>query len=801
MSKMLSKLNEKQRQIVMHIYNCFTTKQLPFNIFLSGSAGVGKSLVINTIYQLVSSYINSQPDRKSLDSVKVLLCAPSGKAAFLINGTTLHSAFSLPVNEFAGRAPELSEDITNTLRVQLKDLELLITDEVSMCGSRTMSNMEARLRKIMGKREPFGGVSVLVVGDLFQLPPVKDRFVFLTPNVGNDLWKLIDNPIWRDFKLFELTEIMRQKEDKAFINTLNHIAHNCVDDEDIELLRTRVCRNEQVPITAIRLFARNEDVDNYNRNRIETVGGSLYISKAIDLCLSTNISQKDKLSILSKYSKKKPNETQGIRSEILIKSGIKYMIIVNLDIPDGLVNGATGILKFITMTNVEGTQQPHILWLEFLNKNVGKCLSSKWTKYMTQNKIESGLVPIEKYDAILRGQSEAFTVVRKQFPVVPAEAITVHKSQGETFENVCVDFTKSSGVQRTSIYVAYSRCTSLKGLFIIGDSRLRKPAVFPKECIVTNKMNRMRNDASLKIFCTEIGEADDVKIVYQNINSLKNKLKFIAVDKWYHQADLIVFAETNSKPEEKLALLNYSICFRSDQHADSRSHSAGIIVYAKDKDSLIIKMNKCVKRTKYVGNKYCYHVELFSLNVNGIDLISGYKSPKTPKMVFEETLEEVMKAISVESKVVLLGDLNLDTFEVDSPIETYLQGKYNFIRGLPERKSTNFNDKQIDTIFTKNLNKYTSGIYETYFSDHKPIYIGINAEAQPTTVESGIKSLKEAAENKALTPKETVQNVEIADPEEDIVIVDDDDSLSGAPTLYEQMMGWIYVELTPTSPI
>lgn len=460
------------------------------------------------------------------------------------------------------------------------------------------------------------------------------------------------------------------------------------------------------------------------------------------------------------------------------------MTIVNLDIPDGLVNGATGILKFITMKEVEGKPQPHILWLEFLNKNVGKCLSSKWTNYMTQNKIESGLVPIEKYDATLRGQSEAFTVIRSQFPVVPAEAITVHKSQGETFESVCVDFTKSSGVQRTSIYVAYSRCTRLEGLFIIGDSRLRKPIGTTKECLVSTEMNRMRNDP-LKIFCTEIGQADDIKIIYQNINSIKNKLIFIAVDKWYHQADLIIFAETYSKPVEKLTLSNYNICFRSGQNADSRSHSAGIIVYAKDKESMIVKTSKCVKRSKYFGNQYCYHVELFLVNFNEINVISGYKSPTTPKMVFEEALGELMQTISIESKVVLLGDFNFDTFEADSPIELSLQRNYNFTRGLPVQRSTNYNNKQIDAIFTKNLNNYTSGIYETYFSDHRPIYIGIGAINLPDAVQSEIKNPVE--DNTMEIEDDCLAEASDAPSNpEDVVIIDDDclSETSGTPTQY-----------------
>ena len=91
---MMNELNIDQRDIVLHVLHCFKVDKLPIRIFLSGSAGDGKSKVINTIYQLLSIYFNEIPGEKT-DKPKIILCAPSGKAAFLIGGVTCHTAFAL----------------------------------------------------------------------------------------------------------------------------------------------------------------------------------------------------------------------------------------------------------------------------------------------------------------------------------------------------------------------------------------------------------------------------------------------------------------------------------------------------------------------------------------------------------------------------------------------------------------------------------------------------------------------------------------------------------------------------------
>ena len=136
----MCQLNTQQREFVMHILHCFRTNRLPLRIFLSGAALVGKSLVISCFYQLITKYFDDQPgDEKS--SLVVLLCAPSGKAAFAIGGVTLHTALGLPLAQFGGVMPELSNDIANTIRTHIAHVKLLIIDEIYMVGQRCSAEL------------------------------------------------------------------------------------------------------------------------------------------------------------------------------------------------------------------------------------------------------------------------------------------------------------------------------------------------------------------------------------------------------------------------------------------------------------------------------------------------------------------------------------------------------------------------------------------------------------------------------------------------------------------------------------
>ena len=208
--KLVRSLNEKQRQFFYHVLHSVKTSDDPHRLFLSGGAGVGKSTVTNALYEALVRYVNSIAGENP-DEINVIKAAPTGKAAVNIKGNTLHAAFKIPANK-GFEYGTLDSDRLNTIRTKLRKLKVLFIDEISMVGSGMFNFLNLRLQQIMGNKEPFEGITVITVGDLFQLKPVFDRWIFENPNTS---YSTLASNLWADFfSLFELTDIMRQKDDK-----------------------------------------------------------------------------------------------------------------------------------------------------------------------------------------------------------------------------------------------------------------------------------------------------------------------------------------------------------------------------------------------------------------------------------------------------------------------------------------------------------------------------------------------------------------------------------------------------------
>ena len=171
--KLVQSLNMEQKEFFYDVLNSVKIGKVPLRLFLSGGAGVGKSTVTNALYEALIRYLNSQP-QNNLDDVSVVKVAPTGKAAFNIRGNTLHSAFKIPANRGFSYCT-LDRDRLNTIRSQLHRMKVIFIDEVSMVGSGMFNFLDLRLQQIMGTKEPFGGLSIITVSDLFQLKPVFDH--------------------------------------------------------------------------------------------------------------------------------------------------------------------------------------------------------------------------------------------------------------------------------------------------------------------------------------------------------------------------------------------------------------------------------------------------------------------------------------------------------------------------------------------------------------------------------------------------------------------------------------------------
>ena len=170
---LLRSLNLRQREFFNHIVHWIKCKDEPVYAFLTGGAGVGKSVVIRALYQTLYRILNLK-DGENPDDKRILLCAYMGFAAFNISGQTICSAFHKKM--YKGTYNHLSADELNTFRIKYRHLKAVIIDEISMVGNKMLSFIDTRLQQLTGSKAAFGGLSVIAVGDLYQLKPVNDFF-------------------------------------------------------------------------------------------------------------------------------------------------------------------------------------------------------------------------------------------------------------------------------------------------------------------------------------------------------------------------------------------------------------------------------------------------------------------------------------------------------------------------------------------------------------------------------------------------------------------------------------------------
>ncbi|VDI00598.1 Hypothetical predicted protein [Mytilus galloprovincialis] len=204
----------------------------------------------------------------SPDDLTVLLTAPTGTAAFNINGLTIHHALSIFKTLTVDKAM-LGEDKLNTLRSKLENLQILIIDEVSMVNKRLLFFIHERLRQIKKRpeKDPFGGVSVIAVGDFFQLPPVKCRKTdkLYVDDPSNPL-----NYLWNDFfTIVELDEVMRQREDGLFAQLLNRLRikdkYSPLESSDLKMLKQCIGSGTD---EALHIYATNNEINIHNTEMV-----------------------------------------------------------------------------------------------------------------------------------------------------------------------------------------------------------------------------------------------------------------------------------------------------------------------------------------------------------------------------------------------------------------------------------------------------------------------------------------------------------------------------------------------------
>ena len=354
----------------------------PIHVSVTGGGGAGKSHLIRAIHHTVTKTFRHAPLNPELPSV--LLMAPTGVAAINISGTTVHAALAIP-RECGNRVPAMSDQKRTQMRQSLAELKLIIIDEISMVSNIGLLHIHQRLKEIFvtPSTELFSGISILAVGDFFQLPPIRSATAF--SNYKNDAFNLY-HP-WHVFKMAELTQIMRQKDDIYFTQLLNRVRTASHTDDDITCIQSRVITadDENYPSDALHIFAENAPVDEYNIDRLEKIPSPHYILKAVDQ-FPPHVRKQDIERVLSKGR----SQTGGLDTEIMIKENARVMLTNNVDIIDRLINGQLGTVVRVAVDSV--SNKPSTIFVKFDDRNAGISAIQKSSSSFAR---ENSVVPIQ----------------------------------------------------------------------------------------------------------------------------------------------------------------------------------------------------------------------------------------------------------------------------------------------------------------------------------------------------------------------------------------------------------------------
>jgi len=403
------------------------------HIYLTGRAGTGKT----TFLKSLSAFCPKQ----------FIVAAPTGVAAINAGGVTLHSFFQIPLGPFFPGQSDRPQDNRRFFRFSkvkkqiINGLDLLVIDEISMVRADLMDALDAVLRRLRRDERPFGGVQLLLIGDLFQLPPV----------TRPDEWDLLSNyyasPYFfssqalnrSDLVTIELETVYRQS-DPDFIRLLNAVRENRMDRRCTDIL------NQQVTPTPpdkgyITLTTHNRRAESINDLKLARLGQKAY-------------------TLAAKVSGDFPSHAFPTGEQLTLKPGAQVMFLRNDASPDkAYFNGTIGQVTHV------GTETVTVACRGSAGRAAGEGASDP-----AKDGPVVEVKPVDWENVTYKVNQEDKTIQQevvgtfKQFPLKLAWAVTIHKSQGLTFDRAIVD--AKNAFAHGQVYVALSRCTSLDGLVL-----------------------------------------------------------------------------------------------------------------------------------------------------------------------------------------------------------------------------------------------------------------------------------------------------------------------------------------------
>jgi hypothetical protein len=694
------KLVKEQRQIFQRVITYCTNyckakksdERLPEQLFLkvNGGAGVGKTMLIQTTAQWAEKIMRTScPDTRFPVVLKV---APTGKAASLINGLTLHSAFHLKFGNEITSIPDNQREISRNLYSHLR---LLIIDEMSMVKSDMLYQVHLKLQELTQDKSLFGGISVLLLGDLMQLAPVKGSWIFLPPQAEPAFLHNKVLPLWEQFTSFQLIQNHRQGNGSSYAELLNRMRTGDHTPEDIKLLESRIIR--PLPENAVHVYGTRVACANLNQSKLAILPGQ-------EQTLTANCIHPFKGAfrppVDSATGQIKETPFQMILS---LKVDSLVMLTYNVDTADGLTNGTAGrIVEFV------GTPVQQII-IDFFDEGIGANHRNQHPsllyKYTSKNVV---IIEKTKFDFSLgkavKGSASKAKLI--QFPLILAWAITAHKCQGQTILKPAKLVADLKSVFTSGMaYVICGRVQELEQLYLI-DIDAKKIRANKNALEETRKManESMLNDA------LTLKNVKHVKITSINVVSLAKHHPDIDCDDHLSESDILCMNETGiagqmplhfSRPGYKLLITG----------AD---RNKGVGMYINDRLTL-------VGHTLVHNSKF----QMIHASFSDFDLLAVYCSPTRTNETTAQFVNDILALLTPRKQTYIMGDVNEEARD-----HGYIQMRL-LTAGFTQfiSRPTHIQGGILDHVYANRTPDLKiikdADVYPCYFSDHASVSLTV----------------------------------------------------------------------------
>ncbi len=682
----------------------FTNK----NIFITGKAGTGKTTLLKQITQQTHK--------------RFAIVAPTGVAAIQAGGVTIHSFFGIHPHTFIpfGNIPnnasipiESAYSLSRTLRISqekiniLRSIDLLIIDEISMVRCDLLDSIDTVLRKYKKPELPFGGVQLLLFGDLFQLPPVvKEEEAQILTNYYPGFYFYESKALQKaEYKRIELTHIYRQT-DQQFIEILNEIRFGTLSENTNRLLQKKISKHKSdLPEGTITLTTHVKKADEINTHQLNQLKEKQIVFEA---------------SISGEFQP----SSYPTEASLKLKKGAQVMFIKN-DKERRFYNGKIGIVE-----HWELDEDLEVIYVRCPDQANLICVSREtWrnVKYSFD----------QTKNAIQEDEKGEFS----QFPLRLAWAITIHKSQGLTFEKVIIDI--ENLFIPGQFYVAMSRCKSLDGISFLHSISNRE--LKPNSDIIhfTNNFQPLE-----KI----VDQLADEELVYAYSKSL-NAFDFTWLKPQIREAQdaLIPFLKyLNTESKEKIKSLEE---FNQSITAHSRNYKPKIeqLFYSLSKGNFITEeLIRFPKGVDYFCHELIHNIsEPFHQILQELKEVHKIKSLSSCIHKIDSRIKEAIRQL-IESKLLLHTWINRgEVLSIKQALNQSIEDEYSLLNKLNQEVLS----AQIKTTKTKNKKKEktpkgsTQNLSFKLFKQGMSIQeIALNRELKSTTIYSHLTKYIQSGE-------------------------------------------------------